>query len=125
MVRTLISVFVTLGILIGLSIFELCYVQKSFDEFYEILYVLRQKTDSQTATHEDGIAVRQYWDDKKNTMHVWLPHTSLLEIDLQLDEAIAFLYEKSYADALPKIDVVIGLSLSIPKSYELAIKNIF
>jgi hypothetical protein len=125
MVRTLISVLVTLGILIGLSIFEVRYVQKSFDEFHEILYALRQKTDSRTATHEDGIAVREYWNDKKNSMHVWLPHTSLLEIDLQLDEAVSFLYEKAYTDALPKIDVVIGLSANIPKSYEMAIKNIF
>lgn len=125
MVKTLVSVFITLGILIGLSIFELCYVQNSFDEFQELLNSLRQKTISEIATQEDGKVVRQYWDDKKKTMHVWLPHTSLQEIDLQLDEAVAFLYEKEYTDALPKIEVVIGLSNNIPKSYELTFKNIF
>lgn len=125
MVKTLVSVFITLGILIGLSIFELCYVQNSFDEFQELLNSLRQKTISEIATQEDGKVVRQYWDDKKKTMHIWLPHTSLQEIDLQLDEAIAFLYEQEYADALPKIEVVIGLANNIPQSYELTFKNIF
>lgn len=125
MVKTLVSVFITLGILIGLSIFELCYVQNSFDEFQELLNSLRQKTISEIATQEDGKVVRQYWDDKKKTMHIWLPHTSLQEIDLQLDEAIAFLYEQEYADALPKIEVVIGLANNIPQSYELIFKNIF
>ncbi len=124
MIRTFVSILITFAILLGLSLFELQYVTKTFDEFYEILYTLRQKTDAQTATHEDGKAVQEYWLNKKKVMHVWLPHTSLQEIDLQLDEAVAFLYVDDYKDALPKIEVVMSLTLNIPQSYELRWKNI-
>lgn len=124
MIRTFVSILVTFAILLGLSLFELQYVNKTFDEFYKILYVLRQKTDVQTATHEDGKAVQEYWLNKKKVMHIWLPHTSLQEIDLQLDEAVAFLYVDDHKDALPKIEVVMGLAFNIPQSYELKWKNI-
>ena len=124
MIRTFVSILVTFAILLGVSIFELQYVSKTFEEFQEIVHILRQKTDAQTATHEDGKVVQEYWASKKKVMHIWLPHTSLQEIDLQLNEAIAFLYVGEYQDALPKIDVVIGLATDIPQSYKLALKNI-
>ncbi len=124
MIRTFVSILVAFAILLGLSLFELQYVNKTFDEFHEILYVLRQKTDAQIATYEDGKAVQEYWLNKKKVMHIWLPHTSLQEIDLQLDEAVAFLYVDDHKDALPKIEVVIGLAFNIPQSYELKWKNI-
>ena len=124
MIRTFVSILVAFAILLGLSLFELQYVNKTFDEFHEILYVLRQKTDAQIATYEDGKAVQEYWLNKKKVMHIWLPHTSLQEIDLQLDEAVAFLYVDDHKDALPKIEVVMGLAFNIPQSYELKWKNI-
>ena len=124
MIRTFVSILITFAILLGLSIFELQYVNKTFDEFYEILYTLRQKTDAQTANYEDGKAVQEYWSNKKKVMHIWLPHTSLQEINLQLDEAVAFLYVENHKDALPKIEVVMGLAYNIPQSYELKLKNI-
>lgn len=124
MIRTFVSILVAFAILLGLSLFELQYVNKTFDEFHEILYVLRQKTDAQIATYEDGKAVQEYWLNKKKVMHIWLPHTSLQEIDLQLDEAVAFLYVDDHKAALPKIEVVMGLAFNIPQSYELKWKNI-
>ena len=125
MIRTLASIAVTLLLLFALSCYEISYVNKVFDHFNEILLSLRQKTETGTALYEDGSGVKAYWDKQRHLLHIWVPHSSLLEVDYQLNEALGFLYLKNYDDALPKIDVLIGLSETIPDAYSLNLGNIF
>ena len=125
MIRTLISILVTLLIIIGATVAELWYVNKVFDEFSARLQVLMDKSFAKTATADDGDAVREFWENKKNTLYVWLPHTILHEIDFQLSEAIGNLYVKDYDSAISKIEVVLCLSEDIPQSYAFGLENIF
>ncbi|MBO5737368.1 MAG: DUF4363 family protein [Clostridia bacterium] len=125
MIRTIASAIITLLLILGISIYDIHYVQNSFDVFHDALRTLKQKTELGTATYDDGLAVRAYWDTKKRVMHIWVPHTPLAEIDYQLDEAIGCLYTKDYAGAMPNIEVLLGLSENIPDSYTLSWGNIF
>lgn len=125
MIRTIASVVITLLLLLALSWYEMSYVDRVFDHFHEILLSLRQKTEAGEALYEDGTSVKTYWDKQRHRMHIWLPHSSLLEVDYQMNEALGFLYLKNYEDALPKIDVLIGLSETIPDAYSLNPGNIF
>lgn len=125
MIRTIASIFIALGLLVGISAYELYYVDRAFTLFQARLESLYQKTESGTATYEDGVAVQTFWRSKKKTLHVWLPHTALQEIDYQLDEAVGFMYLDDYENALPKIEVLLGLSQTISHSYSLKIENIF
>ncbi len=125
MIRTIVSIFITLGVILGASVCEICYVNQTFHHFHSILESLYQKTESGTAAYEDGVAVQTYWREKKKTLHVCLPHTALQEIDYQLDEAVGFLYVKDYDSALSKVEVLLGLSENIPHSYSFNLQNIF
>lgn len=125
MIRTIVSALITIALILGVSIYEICYVQSTFEVFHSELRSLREKTELGDATYTDGLAVRSYWDTKKQVLHVWIPHTSLAEIDYQLDEAIGFLYVKDYEAALPKIEVILGLSENVPHGFSLHIGNIF
>lgn len=125
MVRTIASILISFAIIFGLSFYEVCYVRNTFQEFHEILDSLYQKTESYTATYEDGTAVRAYWEHEKRTLHVWLPHNMLQEVDYHLDEAIGYLYNDDYANALAQLEVAKELSIEIPRSYSLGIQNIF
>ena len=125
MIRTIVSIVITFALILGVSIYEIHYVQTTFETFHTALQSLKQKTESGNVSYADGLAVRELWDEKKLTMHVWIPHTPLQEIDYQLDEAIGFLYVEEYTDALPKIEVLIGLSENIPHGYTFHIGNIF
>ena len=124
MVRAIVSIFITLALLIGVSIYEIYYVQTSFQNFESSLRRLKGKIEREEVNHDDGLAVRAFWNEKKKIMHVWIPHTALQEIDYQLDEAIGFLYVQKYEDALPKLEVLIGLSENVPKGYTFHIGNI-
>ena len=125
MIRTIVSIFITLALIAGVAIFEAYYVHTAFSQFHYMLEVLQHKVEAETATYEDGLSLRTFWTDKKKVMHVFLPHTMLQEIDYQLDETIGFIYQKDFQGALPKIEVVIGLSDNIPHSYTFGIENIF
>ena len=125
MIRTLASIFITLALLIGVSVFEIIYVNSVFDHFHATLQSLYQKTEAATATYEDGVAVQTYWRAKKKILHVWLPHTALQEVDYQLDEAVGYMYVKDYKSTLPKIEILLGLSENIPHSYSFKLQNIF
>lgn len=125
MVKTITSIVIAFGLIFGLSFYEICYVRTTFKEFHKILDALYQKTESYTATYEDGTAVRSYWEERKQTLHVWLPHTMLQEVDYHLDEAIGYLYNDDYANALAQLEVAREISIEIPRSYSLGLQNIF
>lgn len=125
MIRTIASAIITLLLILGISIYDIHYVQTTFSVFHDSLRTLKQKTELGEATYDDGLAIRSYWDTKKRVMHIWVPHTQLAEIDYQLDEAIGYLYTQDYVGAMPNIEVLLGLSENIPESYTLTLGNIF
>lgn len=125
MIRTIASIAIALALIIGVSLFETWYVQTTFSHFHQMLCALQNKSELQIATYEDGTSLQKYWDEKKQWLHVWIPHTALQEIDFQLDEAVGFLYVDDYNGALPKISVLLGLSEHIPHSYTYGVGNIF
>ncbi len=125
MIRTIVSIAISFALICGLTFYEIGYVRRVFGDFYHILNTLYQKTESHAATYEDGTSVRYYWEDKKRTLHIWLPHTMLQEVDYHLDEAIGYLYNDDFSNALAQLEVAIELSTEIPRSYGLTLPNIF
>ena len=125
MIRTLISILITLLIIAGLTFAEIHYVKTTFSEFTARLQVLMDKAFAHTATADDGDAVREFWENKKNSLYIWLPHTALAEIDFQLSEAIGNLYVQDFDSAISKIEVVMCMSEDIPQSYSIGLENIF
>ena len=125
MLRTIASILITLGLILGVSFYESSCVDKAFIELRTTFETLQEKAELGTATYNDGVAARSFWDKKKETLHFWLPHTALQEIDFQLNEAIGFLSLDDNEGALPKIEVLISLTDAIPHSYNFNVKNIF
>ncbi len=125
MVKTLVSIIVTFLLIVGFSTFELVYVETAFQDFRSILCGLYEKTETGQATHEDGLVVQKFWEDKKKHLHVWLPHNSIEAVDFQLSEAMGYLYEGQLTDALPKVEVLIDMAENIPHVFSLDWGNIF
>lgn len=125
MVKTLAGIVLSLAFILGISAYEIHSVGNTFRTFSQALVALRQKTEDRTATYEDGCAVRSFWKEKKRTLHVWIPHTSIENVDYQLNEALGYLYEDQFEDALPKLEVLIEMSEKIPRSYSFSLENIF
>ena len=124
MIRTFISILITALLLLSISIFETRCVKHTFTQFSQVLEGLFEKTEAQQVTYQDGESVRSLWEDKRETLHIWLPHSAIQEIDLQLSEMIGYLYQENYEDALAKIEVLKSATRLLPDSYTLQWKNI-
>ena len=124
MVKTCISILVAIGMILGLCILEVHYVQHVFDSFRNVLTGLYEKIEQGEATHEDGIATQRHWTHMKKNLHIWLPHNAIDNLDFHLSEALGYLYEGQFTDALPKIEVLIDMTENVPHSFEFSIENI-
>ena len=102
MFRTILSILITLGLILAGAFYELHYVEKTFDFFEHTLKALYDKSESELATYEDGQAVQNFWEKKKERLQIFLPHTALLEVDYQLGEAVGYLYTQDYESVIPK-----------------------
>ncbi len=124
MVKTLVSMLCVLAILVGGAIYESTFVSRQFNEFHEVLSVLYEKVDEQTATQDDVYAVQNNWIDKKKVLHVFIPHNDIKEVDLWLSESATLVRDKEWKDAISKIEVLKELAEQIPKTFVLSLENI-
>lgn len=125
MVKTVISILISALLLFCISIYERFRVNYVFEAFRERLVALYEKTEEKKATFTDGESVRVFWTAKRKELHVWVTHTSIENVDYQLNEAIGYLYEGKHDDALPKIEVLIEMTKKIPASYSFRFENVF
>lgn len=123
--KTVIGLLVALGLLIGCSLYEIVYVTTAIERVRERTIALFHLTEEGLATHEDGNALRLCWEHEKKRLHVWLPHTSIENVDYHLNEALGYLYQENYEDALPKLEVVIDMTENIVRSISILPENVF
>ena len=125
MVKSLVSMIIVALLLVGGAIYENHFVNSTFDQFNQVLTVLYQKVDDQDATMDDVYAVQKNWLDKKKSLHAFIPHNEIKEIDLWLAESATLVRDQKWEDALSKIEVLKELSEQIPKTFQLTLGNIF
>lgn len=124
MVKSVVSTIVVAIILIVGAIAEANFINSNFTEFNTVLVSLYEKTENETATENDVLAVRDNWLNKKRYLHDFIPHNEIKEVDLWLSEAIKLVRDKEWTDALSKIDVLINLTKEIPKTFAISFENI-
>lgn len=125
MVKTVASILLSALLLFCVSLYERFRVNHVFEAFRQRLVALYEKTEDKTAAYPDGESVRLFWTEKKKELHVWITHTSIENVDYQLNEAIGYLFEGKHDDALPKIEVLIEMTKKIPASYAFSFENVF
>ena len=109
MVKSIVTVLVTLSILIAGAAFEQTYIHREFGDFAAVVETLDEKVTAQTATEEDALAVQKNWLTHKEHMHVFIPHTEIKEIDLWLSETVSYVKSQNWEEARAKIEVLAEL----------------
>lgn len=125
MVKTIISMAVVFCLLVGFAIFEVTIVNKQFDEFEVELNTLYEKMENESATEDDLYRLQESWWSKKSFLHAFIPHNEIREFDLWIADAIVFVREKEWSDAISKIEVLLTLTHEAPRSFLLNFSNVF
>ncbi len=124
MVRSIISMICVVAIFISGALFESYFINKQFDEFHDVLCILYEKVDDQTAVMDDVYAVQKNWLEKKRYLHAFIPHNEIKEVDLWLAESATLVRDEEWSDAISKIEVLIELSEQIPKTFKPSLENV-
>ena len=125
MVKTIVSMVCVGVIILSAALWEGYFIKNEFTEFHDVLEVLYDKVDDKTATQEDVYAVQKNWLNKKRYLHILIPHTEIKEVDLWLSEAVTLVRDKQWEDAISKVEVLLELTEQIPKTFSIAVENIF
>ena len=124
MTKTIVTIVASILVLAVCSYGEYREVHDTFDTFYSYLEQTEIKLKDNNVSVEDTKALRNFWLEKKKSLHVWVPHADIKEIDLWLSEAVTFVDEKDYKEALSKLEVLIELTEQIPKTFAISFENI-
>ena len=123
--KTVVGLLVALLLLIGCSLYEVFYITTAVQRIREKTISLFHLTEEGKATHEDGNVLRLAWEHEKRQLHVWLPHTAIENVDYHLNEALGYLYQENYEDALPKLEVIIDMTENIIRTISVLPENVF
>lgn len=125
MVKAICYTVAAILICVGVFIFAGIYTEKQFEEVSVALDTLYEKIEDETATYEDGNAVRTLWTEKKSKLQVFAPHNDISYIDYWLSEACGLIKNGHYDLALGKIEVLKEIIKNLPDAYNIKIENIF
>lgn len=125
MVKSIVTVIVSLLVLICGAIYEQIYVTNAFERLSDRVSVMQKKELDGTATVSDAKAVQDFWIKEKEKMHAFVSHNDIKELDLWLSEGVAFTKNGKFDEAFTKYAVVFDLCKSIPKGYLIRFENVF
>lgn len=124
MVKTAISILISIFILALSGVCEQIYLTKTFDGLHEDFTVAYQKIKDEKATADDANAIKSRWLAQKKKLHFFISHNDIKEMDLWLSEAVAYLKLGNTEEAVSKIEVAINLTEQIPRNYLIRFENI-
>ncbi|MDE5548502.1 MAG: DUF4363 family protein [Clostridia bacterium] len=124
MVKSLISIAITIALLAGLAVFEGVYVNNQFERFGEELETLVAKVEEETANAEDAKAVQTSWENRKEKLHIWIPHNYISNLDDYMSETVRLVGEKEYSLALAKLEILTHLTECLPDTFRARLENI-
>lgn len=124
MVKTYISMIIVAVILLVGAFLGDAYVNSQFEKFNVSADLLYQKVHEETATTDDVLVLQNTWIKKKKTLHAFISHTEIKELDMWISECITLVRDKEWEDAVSKVEVIKELSEQIPKGFSFSIENI-
>ena len=124
MVKTYLSMIIVAIILLTGAFLGDFYVNNQFEEFNGATTVLYQKVQEKTATKEDVYTLQKVWISKKRTLHAFISHTEIKELDMWISECATLVYDKEWEDAISKVEVIKELTEQIPKTFKLSWENL-
>lgn len=125
MVKSLISILLAGLLLLGAAVFEGVYVKQQFEGFGEEVSALLEKTEEGTASEADAEAVYTAWEERRDKLHIWIPHNDISRIDDYLSESIRCLREGESKLAMAKLEIVLRLTETLPSTYLVSLPNLF
>ncbi len=124
MVKSIIYTATALVLCVTLFIFCELYLHAQFDELYKVSDSIYAKIEDKSVTEDDAYALKSLWEEKKQTLHIIIPHNDVSSFELAINELCGYISAKNYELALGKAEALRGAAQALPNSYSIRIENI-
>lgn len=125
MVKSIISVIIASALIAVGGIYENFSLRKTFDEMISCVDEISVKLVECDAVTDDITSLQKLWLTNKKSLHAYIPHTEIKELDLWISECVAYVKLNKYDEALSKLEVVKELCEQIPKTFLIRFENLF
>lgn len=125
MVKSIISVIIASALIAVGGIYENFSLRKTFDEMISCVDEISVKLVEGDAVTDDITSLQKLWLTNKKSLHAYIPHTEIKELDLWISECVAYVKLNKYDEALSKLEVVKELCEQIPKTFLIRFENLF
>ena len=125
MVKSILTVLIAAAILAVGAYAEKVMVSDSCDRLYEMTETLQEKTLSKEASFEQAAALQKFWLVKKRSLHAFIPHNEVRDVDRWIAQTVTSLKFQRYEDAYIYLEVAKEIFKSLPDSFGLRFENIF
>ena len=124
MVKSIWYIAVTVLLIAALSTAEFFIVNNTFDTLETAFSEIEVKLENENCTKNDILAVQKLWVKSKETLHIFIPHNEIKEVDLWVSECVYYASKQDHKEAAAKIEVAKELFEQIPKTFLIRIENI-
>ncbi len=124
MVKSIISVVIASALIAIGGIYENFSLRKTFDEMISCVDEISVKLVEGDAVTDDITSLQKLWLTNKKSLHAYIPHTEIKELDLWISECVAYVKLDKYDEALSKLEVVKELCEQIPKTFLIRFENL-
>ncbi len=125
MVKSILSILLAGLLLLGAALFEGVYVKEQFGGFGKEVAALICKAEEGNAQKADAEAVYASWEERRDKLHIWIPHNDIMRIDDYLAESIRGFEEEDDTRALEMLEIVLRLTETLPSTYLVSLPNLF
>lgn len=125
MVKSIISVIIASALIAVGGIYENFSLRKTFDEMISCVDEISVKLVEGDAVTDDITSLQKLWLTNKKSLHAYIPHTEIKELDLWISECVSYVKLNKYDEALSKLEVVKELCEQIPKTFLIRFENLF
>ena len=125
MVKSILSILLAGLLLLGAALFEGVYVKEQFGGFGKEVAALICKAEEGNAQNADAEAVYASWEERRDKLHIWIPHNDIMRIDDYLAESIRGFEEEDDTRALEMLEIVLRLTETLPSTYLVSLPNLF
>ena len=124
MIKSIWYVAVTALIITAIALAEYFAVSKTFDTLDGSFAAIETKLENENCSKDDILSLQKLWIASKETLHIFIPHNEIKEVDLWVSECVYYASKDDFKEAAAKIEVARELFEQIPKTFLIRIENI-
>lgn len=123
--KNILLIVASLSVILTLGLLEQGWITDTFNELETKTQQMIDECEDHTLTYESMQKTLDWWQEQKSTVHIYLRHDAIANLDYWLSEAQGHIKYGDYNLAAAQLAIALDASKTIPISFRFRMENIF